>query len=528
MAMATQTIPLALPQIQLSVDIEPMVKALQTHMRDMPGGPYLYQRARRLVVIAKGIKPSKWLSRAPESPVITRAHQSFVRQLAAKAATCITQDKKGNAMKVLPPAFLIETLCEQPEWDFPVLDGIVSAPTLCPNGTVLTQPGYHEDSRLYMDTNGTVYPPLPIRPQIDDAHDAIERIHDVFDDFPFAEAWHVSATLAALLSLVARYAILGQIPMFTVNSNTPGTGKGLLIDTISTIVTGHRAPSWAQTNDDAEMEKQLMTIALSGDLLVHIDNVTETLGSGPLHRALTSESVTGRLLGLNEERTVLLDTIFFTSGNNISYRDDMVRRMIPIELDTQLEHPEERNNFAKNPLLPWVLKQRAPLLIDAMTILLAYFEKGKPAQHLSGLGSFQEWSNLVRSALTWAGQKDPCEGRKLAQQQHSPDTEALQNLLEAWFKCYDTRPMMLNKVDMDLKSYVNPSSGTGVNQDWVDLWEAMIALDAKWNGRTLNLKSVGRRLLSYQGRRLGDKRFAKGIDSVKKVATWRIEKFTTN
>ena len=39
-------------------------------------------------------------------------------------------------------------------------------------------------------------------------------------DFPFAAPWHFSATLAAILSVVCRFTIMGNVPLFALRANT--------------------------------------------------------------------------------------------------------------------------------------------------------------------------------------------------------------------------------------------------------------------------------------------------------------------
>jgi hypothetical protein len=513
-----------LPIIQISVDLEPMVRALEDAIVRMPGGPSLYQRARQLVVIAEGVTSPPWLRRPPDTPVIVEAQPAYLRQLASLAATFTKHSKTTKGpVPVLPPTFLIDTLRAQPGWPFPVLDGIVCAPTLCPNGTVLTDPGYHPESGLYVHLNGTNYPELPVFRTLDEARAAIRRLREVFRDFPFVDPWHVSATLAALLSLVARYAVTGNIPLFAVSANTAGTGKGLLIDAISTIATGRCAPCWPQTSDEEEERKRLLTIGLAGDQLVHFDNITAPFGSGPLDSAITARSVIGRLLGLNEECRVQMDTVFFASRNNIAYKGDMVRRIIPIDMDPKTERPEERTDFEHSPLLPWVLENRPQLVMDALTILVSYMETGQPQQGLPAMGSFDEWSNLIRSALIWAGEADPCEGRKITQAESDPDVEILQAILDAWVACYGTTPVTLHRVDHDIKLY---TFGQGIDK-WNDLRDALSALDPHGSGKQLNLKVIGKGLSARQGRRLGDKRLVRDRAQVgrNKTASWKIEQF---
>ena len=105
-----------------------------------------------------------------------------------------------------------------------------------------------------------------------------------------------------------------------------------------------------------------------------------------------------------------MHAVFFASGNNMVFQGDMARRVVPIDLDPKIERSEERDNFRYSPLLPWILKERPRLVVAALTILKAYFAAGCPFQGVKPLGSFEEWSRLVRQALIWAGKQTHAQG----------------------------------------------------------------------------------------------------------------------
>jgi putative DNA primase/helicase len=58
------------PHIRLTTDLTVMTDALQDALLAMPNGPRIFQRARQLCLIGRGIKPLKWLRRPAEAPVI--------------------------------------------------------------------------------------------------------------------------------------------------------------------------------------------------------------------------------------------------------------------------------------------------------------------------------------------------------------------------------------------------------------------------------------------------------------------------
>src|SRR6185503_2006750 len=141
-----------------------------------------------------------------------------------------------------------------------------------------------------------------------------------------------------------------------------------------------------------EEAKRLLSIAMAGDTLVHIDNVVHPFGSGPLDSAITSNSIRARLLGTN----------------NMSFIGDMARRVVPIDLDAKSEHPELRSDFTHSPLLDWVTAERPRLVTAGLTVVRAFFVAGCPREpDIPEYGSFEQWSDLIRHALLWCGWEDP-------------------------------------------------------------------------------------------------------------------------
>src|SRR5207249_6545161 len=299
-------------------------------------------------------------------------------ELAGKAAQWWKLDKAATKKAqtpqyevALPPRVMIEALQGRPAWPFPMLEGIVCSPTLRPDGSLLTTPGYDADTGLYLDLHGTVYPPIPNHPTMDHARTAIGHLQEPLADFHFTEHWHFSAALAAMLSLVCRFAIMGNVPLFAIRANTRGSGKSLLADVVSIIGTGRAAPRWPQVTEDEEERKRLLTVALAGYPVIHIDNVVRPLGSPALDLALTAPSFSDRILGKNDSREAPLSMVWLASGNNMQFQGDTARRILPIDLDPKMEKPEERTGFQHNPLTPWVQRERPRLTIAALTILKA-------------------------------------------------------------------------------------------------------------------------------------------------------------
>ncbi|MEE8301600.1 MAG: bifunctional DNA primase/polymerase, partial [Candidatus Tectomicrobia bacterium] len=269
--------------VQITVDIPAVVDAGEAAIMALPDGPIVFQRAGSLCRIVQGGKPPKWLRRSPDAPVIRDLTKARVRELAIRAAGFHKYDKRRKRWEsAVPPGWFAETLLERGEWSFPLLEGIITAPTLRPDGSLLDAPGYDDLTGLYYLSDGTVFPDMPARPIIDDARTAIGVLKEVFCDFPFEKPEHASTAYAAVMVLCARYAYQGNTPLTAVRSTTRGSGKTLLVDAMTTISNMTTAARWAQTTDEEEERKRLMAVALAGDIAVCIDNITHPFGSGPL------------------------------------------------------------------------------------------------------------------------------------------------------------------------------------------------------------------------------------------------------
>ena len=171
----------------------------------------------------------------------------------------------------MPPGLIAETLLARSMFAFPALEGLVCSPTLRPDGSLLVQPGYDPNTGLYLHGNGTTFPSIPAHPGLQHARDALVALKEPLVDFLFAADCHRSAALAAMLSLVCRVAIQGYVPLFAIRANTRGSGKSLLADVISLIGTGRPAPHWPQVTDEEEERKRILTIAMAGYPVVHIN-----------------------------------------------------------------------------------------------------------------------------------------------------------------------------------------------------------------------------------------------------------------
>ena len=93
-----------------------------------------------------------------------------------------------------------------------------------------------------------------------------------------------------------------------------------------------------------------------------------------------------------------------------------------------MERPELRQ-FQSDPVAT-VMANRSLYVSACLVIVRAYITAGSPGA-LPPLGSFADWSTLVRSALVWLGCADPADSMEAARED-DPELAELREFIIAW------------------------------------------------------------------------------------------------
>jgi hypothetical protein len=458
----------------------------------LTGDPDLYQRGGLLVRIVRDTSPAaKGGVRRPLAPRIDPLPAPLLRErLAANSRWATAEDKPAR-----PPAWCVSAVHARAGWaGVRHLEAVVDYPVLRPDGTVLAAPGYDADTGLLLEPAGPV-PDVPSHPTRDQARAASNLLLEVVADFPFAQDVHRAAWLAALLTPLARFAFTGPSPLFLVDSNVRGAGKGLLLDCISRIVTGERFTVAVYTGDEDELRKRITSLALAGDRLVLFDNLEGKFGNAVLDAALTGTTWKDRVLGVNRMAEAPLYMTWYATGNNVAVAADTARRICHCRLESPEERPEERCGFRHPDLLAWVGEGRGRLLVAALTVLRAYCAASRPDLGLPAWGSFEGWSRLVRSAVVWVGLTDPGETRLLLQESADVAAECMAVLLGCWERMDPDRHGMTAAEVIHLLYKKPPSPAPDYHADMKDALEALL-------GRP-DARGLGTKLRSYRRRVFG-------------------------
>jgi hypothetical protein len=455
-----------------------------------------YQRGGILVQIVTGQEMIDGVATRKSVSKIQQMPMSQVRSRLADSICWLKPNRHGELYICHPPEWLARDIVDRGEW-FGVrhLLALTECPIMRPDGSILEKAGYDLASCIEYRPNAD-YPAIG-DPTRDDAQAAISALKEIVCDFPLKGPAHAAAWLASLLTPLARNAFPGPAPLCLLDANVRGSGKSLLADVISQIVVGRQMARMSQSKDEEEDRKRITAIAIQGDPLVLIDNLTRTFGNGAIDAALTSCEWQERILGSNNRPVLPLRACWYATGNNISVKGDTGRRCLHIRLESTLENPEDRSGFLHPNLLQWVHENRPYFVICALRILRAYHLAGRPSVGLDSWGSFQGWSDLVRSSIVWAGCEDPCETRVEFRELADTDAAHLPALLQGIRELASQSGQM---IDVGLKGITARSITLALekNEGNEALRESLSVLVPR-----LTSASLGAKLRSVRGRIIG-------------------------
>ena len=120
------------------------------------------------------------------------------------------------------------------------------------------------------------------------------------------------------------------------------------------------------------------------------------------------------------------------TGNNITFKGDMVRRGLVCNLEALTERPELRE--FQNDALERAATNRGAYVAAALTIIRAYLTAGAP-RVCGSLGSYSAWSTMVRSPLVWLNEPDPITSVDSIRQE-DPELSNIREFFGLWL-AYD-------------------------------------------------------------------------------------------
>jgi hypothetical protein len=306
--------------------------------------------------------------------------------------------KKKSTPTDCPSELHTRLLHNRGAWGVPELTGIVRAPIMRIDGTLLTAPGYDDQTELLLLADNTDgWPRISPRPTSNQVRAAVRSLWEPFEHFPFRTPVDRGVHLAACLTAVQRQ-VLETAPAFAWNAHRAGTGKSKAAKAVGWLG-GAAVPESPWSTEAEEQRKRLMASLLAGPAALLLDNINGPLESDTLCSILTSSQFSDRRLGVSEDVTVPTRVLMLATGNNIRIVGDLARRVLTVTIDHGIESP----GALSFPFCP-VARMRERwqhYRAAALTILRGFVAAGMPAGGSGTMGSFEVWDRMVRQCVVW-------------------------------------------------------------------------------------------------------------------------------
>jgi putative DNA primase/helicase len=287
------------------------------------------------------------------------------------------------------------------EWPFPTIEGVINAPTLRSDGSLLSKVGYDQQTGLLLINSPNVHIP---RLTPEDAERAIVLLRQLYEETEFSTDGSRGVVLSLILSTVLCGAIRNT-PLHIVKAPVGGSGKTYAVQIAHVLATGEKAVPIGRTINKEEFEKRLSAAFVEGRQMIFLDNINGPLEHEMINQAVTGDEVLIRRFGVIENIRVATRQVIVANGNGISIGGDLDRRTLMAEIDTRLEKPHFKK-YRADPI-DMIHADRAKYIAAALTIPLAYLAAGCPQVTDKPVADFADWTRFVRDPLVWLGEKDP-------------------------------------------------------------------------------------------------------------------------
>ena len=317
----------------------------------------------------------------------------------------ITQ-RNGQAVDVPadPPPWLSQQInAKTGERGLRELKGIVTAPTLRPDGSLLCSPGYDEATGLLL--RGSGWPHISKSPSKAELKEGFRVLWTAFAEFPFVAKEDRGVMLACVLTGIVRRS-LPRAPAFSFDAPTAGSGKSLLGQCVLRLC-GSTPTVIPECREEDELRKRLLAALREGKPGILLDNIRGQFGSAALEAFLTSEDYSDRVLGVSQMLSLPTNVLLLITGNNFHPKGDLYRRILTTRVDPESDSPERRC-FRLDPL-EYCREHHHTLVAAGLTLLRGFVAAGKPRLTKDRLASFELWDDLVRQCILWIARQGIAE-----------------------------------------------------------------------------------------------------------------------
>jgi hypothetical protein len=334
-----------------------------------------------------------------------------VKFLVDQCVEFIKCNASGDYQTQYPPDIIMKQLLSYaPEMPGFRLNRIIQCPVFTRAGTLHDKIGYDHKTRYYYHQNDPTLKgmdPIPSQVKTADLEKAKNNLLNEIlymseiDGFAFVDKASQVNALALLLQPLVIDIIAAIKPIFTVQAAAAGSGKSCLIDVCSYVPMGVRAGIMSNPKNE-ELEKRLTACLISGVPYIVLDSV-RVVSQEALLGFSTSEVWDGRILGFSKMVSLpTRHTTVIIVGNNPQFHDNMLRRLVLIELYVPKEQPMKRHFKFEDINVTWIEQHRCRMLWSALVLVKHWVDQG---MNLSSIThpSFRRWGSVMSGIMEAAG-----------------------------------------------------------------------------------------------------------------------------
>ncbi len=377
------------------------------------------------------------------------------------------------------------------------LRGIIGAPVLRRDGTLLQAPGYDPATGLYLAARVTL-PEVPDQPTDDQVARARAFLLDrLLRDFPWSGPADRANYVALLATPILRHFTRSLTPFALVDATMPASGKTILTAGPGMLY-GQRVLPW--TYSEEELRKTITSVMAEQVGVVIFDNVAEgtVIDSAVLAQLVTAGVWSDRQLGASRTLATVNDRLWMATGNNLQVGGDMASRTVRVHLDPNMPRPEQRDQtrFGIPHLDQWITvpKNQLTVLWHLLVLVLDWTRRGAPRVAGLSMRQFTPWAQSLGGFLTHHG----IEGF-LTNIDDVREIDEDETRWRAFLTCWHERHGGTALTAAELRRDAEPQlCGNNV----VDDWDGQFITTS--SGRLPNPLQLGRLLTGQAGRWRGD------------------------
>ncbi|GII03108.1 hypothetical protein [Planobispora takensis] len=400
--------------------------------------------------------------------------------------------------EITPPRDILASVLAGKTWpDVAPLCGVIGAPVLRRDGTLLQHPGYDPATGLYLAAK-VALPPVPERPTPEQVHAARDfLLHRFLRDFPWASAADRANYIALLATPILRHFTRSLTPFALIDATMPASGKSILTGGPGMLY-GQRVMPWAYTEE--ELRKSITAVLAEQVGVVVWDNLAEgtVIDSPTLALLVTAGVWSDRQLGASRNVATVNDRLWMATGNNLQVGGDMASRTVRVHLDPNMPRPEQRDQsrFGIPHLDQWITVPANQLTVLWHLLILVLDWTGQGAPRACGLSmrQFTPWAHALGGFLAHH-HIDGFLSNAADVRDIDEDETRWRAFLSCWHALHGSAPMTA----AELRRSGEPER---IGFEEHDRWDGQFI--TTHSGRLPNALSLGRLLTGQAGRWRGD------------------------